>query len=149
MREPASDGQRTARQAPDEDPLEVSLQVLAAQSPHGEGAASDLRGGIGGSDPQSPGAEGLGNGCRHDQADQHETDEHEPHGYAVRVEPVGHPRRVGPDEPDHGQQETGLERTVDGRTREEVVRQLGDGEDVHQVEEELDVGDALRPSAGS
>jgi hypothetical protein len=79
----------------------------------------------------------------HRQADQHQRDEQQAHLEALGVHPVGDPRGVGPDQPHHREQQRRLQRAADGRMVQQKVRQLRDREDVHQVEEQLDVRDPL------
>jgi hypothetical protein len=129
------------------DALEVPPQ-RAAQHSHHERAAADLGDGVPAADDQ-PGAGQPGSAerprqrGRHRQADEHQRDEQSPYLQALGVHPVGDPRRVGPDQPDHGQQQRGLQRPANGWVAEQVMRQLGDCEDVDQVKKQLRVRDPL------
>ena len=85
---------------------------------------------------------------RHDEAEQHRGQQQRPHHAMVRVEPVGDPRRVDPGPPHREQQDHGLSGATPAQLVKQQVRKLGDGEYVHQVEEQLGVRDAsVRPSA--
>ena len=141
--EPAADRERAAHHAPGQDPLVVLLQRVPAHRHHHEDGPPDLLDRVGAAHPEPQVAERPGQRRRHGQAGQHERDEQQPDGDLLRVQPVGDPRRVGPDQPDHDQQQPGLQRAPHGRVVEQVVRQLGDREHVHQVEEQLDVRDPL------
>ena len=80
---------------------------------------------------------------RHQQARQHHEHQDEPDRHGVRVEPVGHPGGVVPRPVHRDEHECGFggARPVD--VRDEVVRQLGDREDVDEVEEQLEERRAL------
>ena len=142
--QPAGQGERAADHAPGQDPLEVGLQRMPAQHDDHEHGAADLLDGVGPADPQAQVLERARQRRRHGQADQHEHHEQQAHRHELRVEPVGDPGGVRPDQPHHGQQQPGLQRAGHGGVADQVVRQLGDREHVHQVEEQLDVGDPLR-----
>ena len=75
---------------------------------------------------------------RHDQAREHERDQHQPCGASAEVEVVGDPGDVVPRSPDGEQQDQRLECTPPGQAGEKMARQLRHGQDVHQIEEQLD-----------
>ena len=142
----AGDGQRAADRAPGEDPLVVPLQ-RAAQRDHHEHAAAHLLHGVGRADHPAQVVEGARQRRRHRQAEQREHDEQQADLDAFRVHPVGDPRGVGPGQPHHRQQQRRLEGAAHGGMLHQVVRQLRDREDVHQVEEQLDVRDPVAARA--
>jgi hypothetical protein len=144
----ARHGARAADDAPGEDPLVVPPQHgRAAQRHHHEDAAPDLLDGVGAAHHPAPAAERLRQRRAHRQADQHRRDEQQPDLDAFRVHPVGDPGRVGPERPDHREQQRRLQRAPHGQLTQQEVRQLRDREDIHQVEEQLDVRDPLRARA--
>ena len=104
-REPARDGQRAADQAPAQDALEVALQALAPQRDHREHAAADLHDRVRAADGQPAGPERVGQGGGHHQADPGQAEQQQPDRDPLRVQPVGDPRGVDPQLPDHGQQQ--------------------------------------------
>jgi hypothetical protein len=135
--------EHAADDAPDRDSLEVHPQRAGRQHRHHEAGAPDLHERVSAAHHEPERAERVGQGGGHRQADQHEQHEHEPDLQPIRIEPVRYPRRVGPGQPHHRQQDRGLHRARDRRRAEQMVRELCDREDVHQVEEQLDVGDSL------
>ena len=140
--QPARHGERAADHAPGQDALVVALQALAAQPGDRETAPADLHEGVRAADGQPPPRERERQGGRHDQAGQGQREQHQPDRDPLGVQPVGDPGGVGPDQPHHGQQQQGLQRALDAAVVDQVVGQLGDREDVDQVEEQLDVGHA-------
>ena len=144
----AGDPQRRRHRQPRADPLEVAHQgqVGAARRPEEEQRAADLQGGEGQREHQRALAEGLGQRHRHQQPGQHHREQAQPHRQPLRVQPVRHPRGEDPDPPDRQHQETGLRRAaqrdaVVGEMPDQRVRQLRDGEDEDEVEEQLDEAD--------
>jgi hypothetical protein len=107
---------------------------------------ADLHDRVGHAQRQPAAAERAGQRGRHDQAAQGQPEQHQPDRDQLRVQPVGHPGGVGPDQPDHGEQQQRLQRAADRGVVDQVVRQLGDREHVNQVEEQLDVGDPGGPA---
>ena len=112
--------------APDQHALEVGLPPTAAQRDHHEHAPADLLDRVAPPDPEAKVFERPRQRRRHGQADQHEQHEQQPDRHPLRVQPVGHPGGVRPDQPDHHQQQPGLQRAGHGGVAEQVVRQLGD-----------------------
>ena len=72
------------------------------------------------------------------------------HWGAARIQPVHRPGGVVPAPPHRGKDHDGLGSTLPGEVLDEQVRELDDGEDVDQVEEELDGADlgSTVPGAG-
>ena len=141
--ERSANPQAAAGYRPQRDPGEDPVDPLPPPGDRDERGPADLHQHVGGGHDQPTGPECPGQCRRQHQAHQHQGDEHEPDRYPLGVQPVRRPGRVDPRPPDQREQQSGLQRTVHGRQREQMVRHLGDGEDVHQVEEELDVGDPL------
>jgi len=108
--QPARHGERAAHQAPGQDALEVALQPLPAQPGHREPAPADLHERVGAAHGHPPPRERERQGGRHDQAGQGQPEQHQPDRYPLRIQPVGDPGGVGPDQPHHGQQQQGLQR---------------------------------------
>jgi hypothetical protein len=138
---PAGNRQRPADDAPRQDALEVPLQRPPAQRHHREDAAADLRERVPDADDQPTGAERFRYRRPHHQRDQEQGKQQPADRQPLRVEPVGHPRGVNPQQPHHGQQQRRLQCPGDRGPPEQVPRQLGDREDVDQIEEQLGVGD--------
>ena len=75
---------------------------------------------------------------RHHQPGQHQREQHQPHGrplgssqlviHAVSIQDPPHPHH----------QHAGLQHPQRREMLEQAVRELGDGEDEHQIEEQLD-----------
>ena len=100
VRQAADERAGAADDAPREDAQEVAAQRLVlAQGPRRVGRTADLHRRVGPAHPQAAVAEGVGQADRHDQAAQHHDHQHHAGGRPVGVEPVGHPRRVDPDDP--------------------------------------------------
>src|SRR5262249_33168555 len=78
----------------------------------------------------------------HDEAAEHQGKKHQPHGRRFGVEPVRHPRRVDPDPPDGEQQQERLQGSAERQMMQQEMRKLRDREYEHEVEEQLDEGDA-------
>ncbi len=144
----AQDRQRPADQAPREDALEVTLQRPALERDQREPAAPDLHHGVGDADGQPAPGERPRQGGRQDQAGPGQGEQQQPDRDALRVEPVGDPGGVDPQQPDHGQEQPGPQCAGDRLVRQHVVRELGHREHIDQVEEQLDVGDALGAPPG-
>jgi hypothetical protein len=92
--------------------------------------------------------EGVRKRGRHDQDREHHRDQREPDRPRAQLEVVGDPGGVDRRAPDRQQQEQRLRRATQRQMAQQVVRELRDGEDVDQVEEELDrpdLGRALAP----
>jgi hypothetical protein len=134
-------GDDPARDAPAQDPLEVSLQRgVSSQGVDGKDRAADLNARVRTGDRPSATAEAVRNRHREHQAGERRREQHQPHRDPIRIEPVRHPHRVRPDLPDQAEQHQGLDRAVDRVRADQVMRKLGDGEDVDQVEEQFGVG---------
>ena len=140
----AGDPQRPGRRRPGQDPLEITPQGgLAAQRGDGEEGTAQLDRDVGDGEDQPARPECLRQGDRHHQAHQHRGQQQGPDCPVIGMEPVGDPRRVHPCPPDREQQQRGLGGAAQAQLPEQQVGELGDGEHVHQVEEELGVRDAL------
>ena len=141
----AGQPQHAGRGAPDDQPLEhVAQPVAAVQQQRRGGVATDLQRDVARREQQPLLAERLRQRGGHEQAAEHHRGEHPADRRRGRVEPVRHPRRVDPRPPDDEQQERGPRHAGDGEVVEDLVRQLGDREDVDEVEEQLDRGRRLR-----
>ncbi len=127
----------------------IRSKLLCSASPRkperGDRTAPDLHAGIAVADPGAATAEGIRNARRHHQADEHHRDQRQPDREPVGVEPVRDPHRVGPDQPDHRQQQRCLQCATDAVVRAKPVGELSHREDVDQVEEQLDVRRSLHP----
>ena len=145
----AQDGQHPTDHAPGQDALVVPLQRLSVQRHHGERAAADLHGRVRGPDRQPAATERVRHRGRHHQAGRDEREEQQPDGDPLRIKPVRDPGRVGPRQPDHGEEQPGPQGARRTGMAEQVVRELGHREHVHQVEEQLHVGDALGAGPGA
>ena len=139
----AGDPQRRGEHAPGQDLAEVLVEQPARRDHDNERVAPDLQTRVGAREQQRVLAEPLGDRHRHQQARAHHEDQHEPDRPGVRVEPVGHPRRVVPRPVQGDEHERRLGRARPADVGEQIVRQLGDSEDVDEVEEELEERRAL------
>jgi hypothetical protein len=83
------------------------------------------------------------------EAREHEHEHHHAHGRLVGVYPVGEPAGVHPHPPHREQQERDFERAGGVAMLEQRVRELRDREYEHEIEEQLDVGDARVRAARS
>ena len=141
--EGSGDPDTAAGHRPERDPYEDPAEPLPPPRDRDERGPADLHQHVGAGHDQPAGPERPGQGRRQHQAHQHQDDEHEPDRYPPGVQVVRRPGRVDPRPPHQREQQRGLQRALHGRQGEQMVRHLGDGEDVHQVEEQLDVGDPL------
>ena len=139
----AGDPQRRREHAPGQDLAEVLVEPPARRDRDDERVAPDLQTRVGAREQQRVLAEPLRDRDRHQQAREHHEDQHEPDRHRVRVEPVGHPRRVVPRPVQRDEHERRLGRARPADVREQMVRQLGDREDVDEVEEKLEERRAL------
>lgn len=105
-----------------------------------ERGASHLDDDIGASEQQRLAAKRLGNGDGHEQARQHQGDEHDAHARRLRVELVGEPGRVVPRPPHHEQDQRGLPRPLPAEMGQQQMRHLCNCEDKDQVVEQLQGG---------
>ena len=133
----------SAGHRPQRDTGEDPLDPLPAHGDRDERGPSDLHQHVRPCDDQPAGSERQGQRRRQHQADQHQRDQHQPHRYPAGIQPVRRPGRVDPRPPHQREQQRGLQRAVHGRQGEQMVRHLGDGEHVYQVEEQLDVSHPL------
>jgi hypothetical protein len=83
----------------------------------------------------------------HGQAREHEPDQDQPCRAGAEIEVVRDPGDVGPRSPHRKEQDCGLEPASQRQVVQQVARELGDGEDVHEVEEQLDRRDLRRSLA--
>ena len=131
------------KRTPGQNALEVAMQPGMSANATTAKRPSDLQRDKRDGKHQTPLAERLRQGGRHDQAGHHDRDEHEAHRAPVRVEPVGEPGGVDPGAT------TARATAAPSATRhavevlEEQMGELRDGEDVDQVEEELHGGDPM------
>lgn len=79
--------------------------------------------------------EGLRQRRRQDQPRQHDGEEHQPHRYALGIEPVGDPGGVDPHPPDGHQQKQSLDCAERGITGEQRVGELGYRKNEDEIEE--------------
>ena len=84
---------------------------------------------------------------RHDQARKHQPYEHEPRYAVSQIEVIRDPGDVVPRTPDGEEQDQRLEHAPQREIREQVARELGHGEDIDEVEEQLDRPDCARSPA--
>ena len=112
------------------------------QVQHDEQRAAHLDHHVADGEHQPGGAEGAEQGGARDQAGQHHGEQHHAHGHGVGVEPVRDPAGVLPAQPHGEPQDQRVQRAHQGQVVQQAVGDLGDREDVHQVEEQLDEGDA-------
>jgi hypothetical protein len=117
--------------------------------PGGEQAAAQLDRHEGQGEDQAAVAERLGDRHGHDHAHHHGHEQHDPHRRPLGIQPVGDPGREDPGPPDRHQQQTGLDQAQQARMGQQAVRQLGDREHEHQVEEQLDIGDPRMAARGA
>ncbi len=127
-----------------EDSLKVAVKPgMLARANDGERGPADLHRHKRDRKQEPPLAERLGQGDGHDQGGHHRADQHHPHWSPVWIEPVGHPGRVDPGPPERQQEQRRLQRAAQIQTLGEQMGQLGDREDVDEVEEELHRGDPV------
>ena len=105
-------------------------------------AAHHLAEHVGAREQQRLAVEGMRHRRRQQQAGQHQHEHQRAHRRAIRVHPVGEPAGVHPHPPHREQQEQGLQRADQRQVLDQRVRQLRHREHEHQVEEQLDEGDA-------
>jgi hypothetical protein len=80
---------------------------------------------------------------------RHQHEQHDTHRPLLGIEPVGDPGGEDPQPPHRQHQQAGLDRAAERQVRQQAVRELGDGEHEHQVEEQLDEGDPRRGVAAA
>jgi hypothetical protein len=103
-----------------------------------EQRAPELHGDVAAGEQHAACFEGLRDGDRDAEAEAHQHEQGDADGDAFGVEPVGHPRGGDPDPPDGEQQQAGFGQAVRGEVFEQRMRELGDGEDEDEVEEQFD-----------
>jgi len=90
-----------------------------------------------------PAVERLRDRRRQQKARDHHREQHDADRGAVRIEPVGDPGGEDPYPPHRQEQDGGLEHAERREMRQQRVGELRDCEDKDEVEEQLDVGDAM------
>ena len=139
----ARDPKRGRYQQPAQHPQEVGRQHMATpQAVQHEQRAPHLDRREAAGEQQAPPAEGFGNGGRHQQRHAHQHHQHGADDQMLGIEPVADPGGVLPAQPDREPQRRRLQHAQPGQVLEQVMGQLGDGEDIDQVEEQFDVGHA-------
>jgi hypothetical protein len=107
-----------------------------------EQGPADLHDRIGHGKPYSSPVERRRDRGRQHEPTQHQHEKQETNRRQVGVEPVGDPGGVDPHPPDREEQQ----RDLDGAERREMVqqrvRQLRDGKDEDEIEQQLRIGDA-------
>jgi hypothetical protein len=90
-------------------------------------------------DHEQPGAVAkcLRDRGRHDQAGEHQAKQQQADGLEIGVEPVRRPHRHEPRVHDREGEDQGLSHAPGIDVAEQVMRKLADGEDVDEIEEEL------------
>ena len=130
---------------PDQHAQEIARDgaVVTRGRPHDEARAPDLQHHERDREGPRPVAERFGDRGAHDE--RHEGQRHHggAHRQLHRVEPVRHPRGRDPRPPQRADHDHALERSERRLVLVQVRGQLRQGEDEHQVEEQLDVGDAV------
>jgi hypothetical protein len=100
-----------------------------------------LHGHVGAGERKASGLECLGDRRGKNQAQQHQRHKHKPHRQPLGVQPIRHPSGADPHPPDGKHEQQRLGRTHEGEMFDQEVRELGDGEDEHEIEEQLDEAD--------
>jgi hypothetical protein len=125
------------QQLPDQVVDEVLTLRPAAQGHDEEHAAADLEAQVAGDEQPRAVAEGVVDRDGHEQAGEHQPDEHQARGQRVRIEPVRPPRDHVPGVEDRERQDRRLGAGAQIDVCDQVVRELADREDVDEVEEQL------------
>ena len=148
--ERAGDPEHGGHGQPCGDALEVAIvaRVRAPNGPQRKEAPADLHDDVGARERQAFAVERLGDRRGEHQRRQHQHEQHQAYGSALGVQPIGDPGGVDPHPPHRHHQQQRLEGAGSRQMVQERVRELGDGEDENQVEEQLDERDlaALRPA---
>ena len=143
-RQTTGEPEQSGCRLPGEDSLKVAMEPrVVARPDDGERGPADLHRHKRAREQEPPLAERVGQGDGHDQGGHHGADQHHPHRSPVRIEPVGQPGRVDPGPPQRQQQQRRLRGAAQIQTLAEQMGQLGDREDIDEVEKELHRGDLM------
>ena len=138
------DPEDAGQDEPGRDALEVAeiALVMLMQRPQHEDGATGLHEDIGRREGHRTFAEGLRDRRGEHQSRRHQDEQHQPYGWKLGIEPVRDPGGVNPHPPHRHHEQAGLHRAENGQMSEQAMGKLGDGEDEHEIEEQLDVRDA-------
>ena len=144
------DPEHAGQQGPQQQHAVVGCELVAAVGDHHEHRTEEAHEQVAPDEEPGAVAEGAGYSDRHAQCGEHEHPGEQLHWGAARIQPVHRPGGVVPAPPHRGEHHDGLGSALPGEVLDEQVRELDDGEDVDQVEEELDRADlgSTVPDAG-
>ncbi len=136
----ADDPARPGQGKPYADALKIAHQDrrVAAHGPNEEECASHVHERERAREQQPPLLERRRNRRRDDEPGQHQHEQRDPDGQALRIQPVGDPGGVDPHPPERQQEEADFGRAPQGEVLEQGVRKLRDGENEDEIEEQLD-----------
>ena len=129
----------------DADGVVADRRAMRGRCQQPERGAADLHRRIGDRKPEPALLECLGNGGGQHEAAEHQEEEQDADRRPVGVEPVGHPGGVNPHPPYREKQQRDLQGAKRREVMQQRVRQLRDGKDEDEVEEQLGIGDAGVP----
>jgi hypothetical protein len=146
--EPARDQQRADRYPPDEHSLENGSQpMLPTNGGNGEELTPEEARRESRSEREPVIVECSEQRRGHDQTRKHQPDEHEPRCAVAQIEVVRDPGNVVPRTPDGEEYDQRLDHAPQRQIGEQVARELRYGEDVDEIEEQLDRPDCARSPA--
>ncbi|MBA7692689.1 hypothetical protein ES703_101256 [subsurface metagenome] len=136
---------REAKPRQDADRIVTHERPVPRRRQQPERSAADLHRRIGAGKPEPALLEGLGNAHRQHEAAEHQQEQQDADRRLVRIEPVGDPGGVDPDPPHREKQQRDLHGAQRREVMQQRVRELRDGKDEDEVEEQLGIGDARVP----